>query len=414
MIDRRQFLGGLSLTGVTLPFLSANEEVVSAPLKERAKSVIYIWLPGGMSQYETFNVDFNKESLGKSEPIKTNVDGLRISHYMPQMAKHMDKVHVVNSVHINQGAHPSAIYKSLTSYNPRSSITHPEIGAWVSKFKSESTDTLPNFVSINSSRTGTAGFFPGMYAALPVRDPASGIKYSSYHKGVSEKRFNKRLGLLERLNNDFDAQHGNEQTVSYTDVYQNSIKFMKSKDIEAFDLKKEDASISKLYAKDRFSQGCLLAARLAEKGVKFNKVELGGWDYHQQLYTNLPGNASKLDKGLSALLQHLTLKGLLETTLVVVATEFGRTPEINVNQGRDHHPKGYTCLLAGAGVKSGEVTGKMSQDAKEILEKPIDVRDFNATIAWAMGLEPNVEVQSPSGRPMKLSNKGKAVTEVFS
>jgi hypothetical protein len=413
MINRRQFIGGLSLSGGTLPFLSANEKVVSAPLKERAKSVIYIWLSGGMSQYETFNVDFNKQTLGKSEPIKTNVDGMQISHYMPNMAKHMDKMHVVNSVVTNQGAHPAAIYKSLTSYNPRSSITHPELGAWASKLKTKESDTLPNFVGINSSRSGTSGFFPGMYAALPVRNPSAGIKYSSLHKQANPQKFDKRLGLLKRLNNDFETEYGNKQTAAYSDVYQNSIKFMKSKDIEAFDIKKEDASIAKLYAKDKFSQGCLLAARLAEKGVKFSKIELGGWDYHQQLYTNLPGNADKLDKGLSALLQHLSLKGLLDTTLVVVATEFGRKPEVNVNSGRDHHPKGYTCLLAGAGVKAGEVTGKMSQDAKEILKDPVDITDFNATIAWAMGIKPETEVMSSSGRPFTLANKGKAQTSMF-
>ena len=174
---------------------------------------------------------------------------------------------------------------------------------------------------------------------------------------------------------------------------------MNSKDLSAYDLTKEDASISKLYAKEQFSQGCLLAARLAEKGVRFSKVELGGWDYHQQLYTDLPGNANKLDKGLSALLQHLSLKGLLDSTLVVVATEFGRKPEINVNVGRDHHPNGFTCLLAGAGVKAGEIYGKMSLDGKEPVENPMKIEDLNATIGWSLGLDPGKKIMSPSGRP---------------
>ena len=301
----------------------------------------------------------------------------------------------------------------MTGYNPRSSVTHPELGSWMSKLLTKKEDTLPNFVSINSRRSGTSGFFPGMYAALPVLDPNEGIKYSRIHKNVSEAEYAERHRMLNFLNNGFDSNHGNEATKAYSDVYQNSLNFMKSKDISAFDLSKEDASISKLYAKDEFSQGCLLAARLAEKGVRFSKIELNGWDYHKDLYKDLPGNANKLDKGLSALLQHLFLKGLLETTLVVVATEFGRKPEINVNVGRDHHPNGFTCLLAGAGVKAGEIYGKMSLDGKEPVENPIDITDFNATIGWALGLDPAAEVLSPTGRPFTFGNKGKAQKQLF-
>jgi len=412
MMNRRQFIGGLSVLGGSVPFLQANEQQVKSH-EAKAKSVIYIWLQGGMSQFETFNVNFNKDVLGKSTPIKSNVDGIQLSHYMPNMAKQMDKVQVLATVQTNQGAHPAGIYKALTGYNPRSSITHPELGSWVSKLLTKKEDTLPNFVSINSRRSGTSGFFPGMYAALPVLDPNEGIKYSRIHKNVSEAEFSERHRMLNFLNDGFGKKHGNKASEAYSDIYQNSLNFMKSKDISAFDLSKEKESISKLYADDEFSQGCLLAARLAEKGVRFSKIELNGWDYHKDLYKDLPANANKLDKGLSALLQHLSLKGLLDTTLVVVATEFGRKPEINVNVGRDHHPNGFTCLLAGAGVKAGEIYGKMSLDGKEPVENPIDITDFNATIGWALGLDPAGEVLSSTGRPFTFGNKGKAQKQLF-
>jgi len=424
MTNRRNFLsglGGLTVMGGSMPFLSAAETAALDP-KQKAKSIIYLFLAGGLSQFESFNVDFNPGVLAKSEPIATNVDGKRISHYFPAMAKQMDKVLTLNTVVTNQGAHPAAIYKVLTGYNPRSSITHPELGAWVNRFKTDPLDSLPNFVSVNSRRSGTAGFFPGKYAALPVVDPRQGIRYSSRHKTIRPARFDKRLGILDELNDHYDLQGKLQDHLaapapaaqSYRDAYKASVDFMTSKDLEAFELPEESASIRKLYAPDTFSQGCLLAARLAERGVKFIKVELGGWDYHKDLYTDLPRNAAKLDKGLSALLRHLTQKGLLDSTLVVVATEFGRKPQMNPNAGRDHHPKGFTCLLAGAGVRAGETYGKMERDGVEVAEDPIDVTDFNSTIAWSMGIDPTEEVQSASGRPFTIHNrKGKPFPQLF-
>jgi len=413
MIHRREFLGGLTVLGGSLPFLSAAEQMALDP-KQKATSIIYVFLAGGLSQYESFNVDFNADVLAKSNPIKTNVDGKKISHYFPSMANHMDKVLTLQSVETNQGAHPAAIYKVLTGYNPRSSITHPELGAWVNRFKGDVADSLPNFVSVNSRRSGSAGFFPGKYAALPVVDPRSGIQYSSRHPKITAARADKRLGILDALNDHYDQDSAAPASQAYRDAYQASVNFMTSQDLAAFELGDERPAIRNLYAKDPFSQGCLLAARLAERGVKFIKVELGGWDYHKDLYIDLPGNANKLDKGLSALLEHLTQKGLLESTLVVVATEFGRKPQLNPNAGRDHHPKGFTCLLAGAGVRAGESYGKMNPDGVEIAENSVDVTDLNSTIAWSMGIDPTREVQSASGRPFTIHNrKGSPLPELF-
>jgi len=216
------------------------------------------------------------------------------------------------------------------------------------------------------------------------------------------------------LNDHYDLESASAGAQAYRDAYKASLNFMTSKDLEAFELPEEQKAIRELYQRDPFSQGCLLAARLAERGVKFIKVELGGWDYHKDIYVDLPGNANRLDRGLSALLEHLTQKGLLDSTLVVVATEFGRKPNVNPNAGRDHHPKGFTCLLAGAGVRAGDTYGKMTMDGREVAEDPIDVTDFNSTIAWSMGIDPTREVMSGSGRPFTIHNrKGKPFPELF-
>jgi hypothetical protein len=409
-MNRRKFIYSVGMTGMSLPFLNANSAVTSAP---KAKSVINIFLSGGLSQYDSFNLEVEQSVRGNSKIINSNVDGVRVSHYFPTLAQQMDKLLVINSMKSNQGAHPAGIYKMLTSYDPRSSVTHPELGAWISKRLTTEQDSLPNFVSIGKGSAGTAGFFPGQWAALPVKNTSAGIDFVNRNPNVTQSKFAERLGILDTLNADFAQDHSTKETRAYVDTYLGSLKFMNSKDIDAFALENESESIVRLYDKQEFSRSCMLAGRLVERGVRFVKVELGGWDYHDNIYGKLPSNASKLDKGLSSLLNHLTQKGLLESTLVVVSTEFGRKPEVNPNKGRDHHPDGFTCLMAGAGVKAGQVYGTTTKDGQTAADDVLDVIDFNATIAWRLGIDPNYEEKSASGRPFKMANQGEARRELF-
>ena len=409
-MNRRDFMYRVGMTGASLPFLNAT--AATAP-SAKAKSVIYIFLAGGLSQYDSFNVEVDKSVLGKSTIIKSNTDGVRVSNFYPKLARQMDKLLVLNAMKTNQGAHPAGIYKMLTGYNPRATITHPELGAWVNKSLTNQQDSLPNFVSIGNGRAGTAGFFPGQWAALPVKDPNKGIDYAKRKKTVGEQSFGNRLDILNALNADFQKNFGDRETQSYMDTYAGALKFMNSKDIDAFELKSENANIVKLYDKSTFSRSCLLAGRLVERGVKFVKVNLGGWDYHDDIYGRMPANAKNLDSGLSALLTHLSQKGLLDSTLVVVSTEFGRKPDVNPNAGRDHHPDGFTCLMAGAGVKAGQIYGATTKDGKHADEGVLDVTDFNASIAWRLGIDPGLTADSASGRPFELANKGKVRAELF-
>ena len=410
IMNRRKFIYNVGMAGASLPFLNSAHAATHAP---RAKSVINIFLSGGLSQFDSFNMEVDSPVLGNSEIINSNVNGIRVSHYFPTLAQHMDKLLVINSMKSNQGAHPAGIYKMMTSYDPRSSVTHPELGAWVSKRLTSAEDSLPNFVSIGKGSAGTAGFFPGQWAALPVKSTASGIEFVNRNSAVDEQQFNQRLGILDALNNDFENAYSTKDTRAYMDTYQGSLRFMNSKDIDAFKLENENKHIVDLYDQQEFSRQCMLAGRLVERGVRYVKVELGGWDYHDNIYGNLPSNAGRLDKGLASLLKHLTQKGLLDSTLVVVSTEFGRKPQVNPNRGRDHHPNGFTCLLAGAGVKAGQVYGTTSKDGEVAEDKPLDVTDFNATIAWTLGIDPAFEEKSASGRPFKLANSGEVREELF-
>ena len=410
-MNRREFAYRVGLAGASLPFLNATG--ASAPTA-KATSVIYIFLSGGLSQYDSFNVEVDKPVLGKSTIIKSNADGIRVSNYYPKLAKQMDQLLVLNAMKTNQGAHPAGIYKMLTSYNPRSTVTHPELGAWVNKCLTREQDSLPNFVSIGSGRAGSAGFFPGQWAALPVKDPDQGIDFVKRNESVGENAFKKRLNILDALNEDFQKGFGTKETKSYVDTYAGSLKFMNSQDIDAFELQNENPHIVDLYDKSDFSRSCLLAGRLVERGVRFVKVNLGGWDYHDAIYDKMPANANKLDRGLSSLLAHLSQKGLLDSTLVVVSTEFGRKPDVNPNKGRDHHPDGFTCLMAGAGVRAGQIYGSTTKDGKYADEDVLDVIDFNASIAWRLGIDPILEENSASGRPFELANKGRVRKELFS
>ena len=409
-MKRRKFIYSVGMTGMSLPFLNAASAVSASP---KAKSVINIFLSGGLSQYDSFNLEVDQSVRGNSEIINSNVDGVRVSHFFPALAQQMDKLLVINSMKSNQGAHPAGIYKMLTSYDPRSSVTHPELGAWISKRLTTQQDSLPNFVSIGKGSAGTAGFFPGQWAALPVKNTSAGIDFVNRNPAVQENKFDERLGILDSLNANFAQDYSTKETRAYVDTYQGSLKFMNSKDIDAFDLENENKHIVQLYDKQEFSRSCMLAGRLVERGVRYVKVELGGWDYHDNIYGKLPSNANKLDSGLSSLLTHLTQKGLLETTLVVVSTEFGRKPEVNPNKGRDHHPDGFTCLMAGAGVKAGQVYGTTTKDGQSAADDVLDVTDFNATIAWRLGIDPNYEEKSASGQPFKLANQGEAREELF-
>ena len=409
-MKRREFIYSVGMAGMSLPFLNVASAAAQAP---KAKSVIYIFLSGGLSQYDSFNMEVDKSVIGNSKIINSNVDGVRVSNYFPTLAKQMDKLLVINSMKSNQGAHPAGIYKMLTSYDPRSSITHPELGAWVSKRLTAEQDSLPNFVSIGKGSAGTAGFFPGQWAALPVKNTRAGIDFVNRNSAVEESKFEKRLGILDSLNSGFDREYSTKDTRAYVDTYQGSLRFMNSKDIDAFELEKENQHIVDLYDKQEFSRSCLLAGRLVERGVRFVKVELGGWDYHDNIYGKLPANASKLDKGLSSLLAHLTEKGLLDSTLVVVSTEFGRKPGVNPNKGRDHHPDGFTCLMAGAGVKAGQIYGTTTEDGKMAGDDVLEVADFNATIAWRLGIDPSYEEKSAIGQPFKLADQGEARKELF-
>jgi len=221
------------------------------------------------------------------------------------------------------------------------------------------------------------------------------------------------LNLSKKLDESFVQKYNLAKVRSYADMYEDAVRLMRSKDLDAFDLTQETQAVRNAYGRDNFGQGVLLARRLVEKQVRFVEVQLGGWDTHNNNYERVYERCDILDQALSALLNDLHKRGMLDETLVVLATEFGRTPDYNVNEGRDHYPKAFSCMLAGGGIRGGQVWGATDEEGREVVDGITQIPDFNATIAYALGLPLDEIVFSPSRRPFTLADKGHPLTQLF-
>lgn len=419
-LSRRAFVHGAAQTflGVT-----AGSRILAAPgqgtspLKQAAtaRNVIYLYMNGGMSHLDTFDPKPDKtDIMGLTKVINTNVDGIRVSDNIPLIARQMDKLAVVRGMSSTQGAHEQGAYYQRTSYTQRSSIRHPFMGAWLQKFQDRGNPTLPGSVMIgNDSRHPGAGFFESRFAPLMINDPEDGINNVKTNQWFTEERFASRLSVAKQLDAQFASTYNTKNVRAYADMYDDALKMMKSEELKAFDLSAEDAKLRQNYGTDRFGQGCLLARRLVEHGVRFVEVTFGSWDTHNANFTRVPELCEELDAALSTLLQDLQSRGMLQDTLVVLATEFGRTPEINANDGRDHHAPGFTCLLAGGGIRGGQVWGATDEIGSKVVENGVSIPDFNATIAYALGIPLDTVLYSPSKRPFTVSDKGRPVTQLF-
>jgi hypothetical protein len=429
-LNRRDFLArtartcfGLTIAGSAAKFFSPQALAADPAILKagggKAKHVIYLYMSGGMTHIDTFDPkpDAPADVRGTTKSIKTNVDGIQLGHCLPMLAKHMDKIALIRSLSTTQGAHEQGKYLMHTGYTQRGTIAHPSSGAWVSKLAGSGNETLPPFVLVGGGNNHPGGgFFEPNFSPLPIGDPQKGLRNVKQRPNTDDESFNRQLSLREELDHDFDTRfHKGQRSVrAYNDVYESAVKLMRSEDLEAFDLSREPAESRAAYGSDRFSQGVLLARRLVERGVRFIEVEYGGFDWHADNFEQMEEKIPVLDQALSTLLTDLSAKGLLESTLVVVATEFGRSPKIVSNAGRNHFPKAFSCLMAGGGIKGGQAYGKTDETASNVIENKVAAADFNASIAFALGLPYDLTLMSPSKRPFKMGGKdGKPIGALF-
>ncbi len=409
------FVGGMGYGGSGLFGADVKSVKANPPGGGKAKRVIYLYMGGGMSHLDTFDVKPGAATQGPVEAIKTSAKGLKVSQYYPKTAKQGHHLCLMNSLTSTAGAHEQGNYFMHTSYPMRGTIKHPHLGAWAARLKGRANPTLPANVKVGRGGNSLGGgFLETKYAALPIGDPAAGLQDSKRFYRVKEDRYNKRLARAKALNQKFLQRYNQKQVRAYGDLYADAVKLMKSEDLKVFDLSQESAATRAAYGADNFGQGCLLARRLVEKDVRFVEVYYGGWDTHSNNFEAMATKGAVLDAALGSLLKDLSERGLLDSTMVVLSTEFGRTPDIvKERKGRNHYPKAFTCLLAGGGVKGGQAWGKTDAEGKKVVKDPVNIPDFNATIAYAMGLPLSEIVHSPSGRPFTVAHKGRPVTQIF-
>ena len=418
-LSRRKFIKGMAKTclGVSAIMGASDLNAYEIPGKPAsARHVIFLYMSGGMTHIDTFDPKpENAEVMGETNAIATSADGIQIGHWLPETAKQMHNASLIRSLTSNQGAHQQANYLLHTSYQRRGTIKHPTLGSWVSRLSGKLNKTLPAQVRINGgSDVLGAGFLESKHGPLPLGNPSSGIQNSKAAKYLDETMYDGRLKTAQEFNKMFLGEYSQKQVRAYTDLYNDAVKLMSSKDLEAFDLTKETQETRDMYGDDNFGQGCLLARRLVDTGVRFVEVQLGGWDMHNDVFGNMETRGATLDRGLSALLKDLERTGKLNNTMVVVASEFGRSPEVKAGRiGRDHHPTAFSAFLAGGGIKGGTVYGVSDKRAHYVEEEGASVEDLNATIAHALGLKLEEIHYSPSGRPFKVAHDGKILNKIL-
>lgn len=400
--------------GVTvLPAGLQSRALAAGSAKAAAKNVIYLYMEGGQSQIDTWDPKEGSVA-GPTKKIRTSADGIFLGEYLPLTAKHMHRGALIRSLTSNQGAHAEGYYYMHTSYPLRGTIKHPALGAWLAQFQGAGNPTLPSSVYVgNSSSHPGEGFLPPPLSPFLVSNPENGLQNIRPQDGTTVETLNARLQFAQQFGNGFRATYPHRGVKAQAEIYDGAMRLIQSEDLVAFDLSQEEATLRKDYGSGAFGQGCLLARRLVEHGVRFVEVGLNGWDTHTNNFSSMPELCRQLDQGLATLLSDLFERGMLRETLVVVATEFGRTPQINVNQGRDHYPQAFSAAMFGGGIKDGFILGATDPTGTEIIDKKVSVPDLNATIAHALGLPLEEKVLSPSGRPFSVADKGKAILELF-
>jgi hypothetical protein len=429
--SRRQFLSyasktllGVSILPTMAPLGAWAADKKAAPVtavpvspgrKPTARNIIYLYMACGMTHVDTFDPkpEAGEKVAGPVKAINTAADDVKISEYFPMLAKQMNKVAIVRGLSTTQGAHEQGNYFMHSSYTMRGTIQHPGIGAWLLRMEGKTNRTLPGSVCVGGGSVGGgAGFMESKFAPLYVGSPTSGVPNSKSNVGSTQ--FEDRLLLANKFDQAFHERYDQKKVRAYSDMYDDAVRLMKSEDLKAFDLSGESAEVRAEYGDNGFGQGCLLARRLVENDVRHVEVTLGGWDTHTNNFQAVENLAGTLDKALGALLKDLERRGMLDETMVVLCTEFGRTPYVNENDGRDHYPKAFSALIAGGGVKGGTVHGQTNEMGTEVVEGKCSVPDFNATIAYGLGLPLDQIIYSPSKRPFTVADKGQPILPLFS
>lgn len=435
-MNRRQLLRTLGMGALGMSASGWAPAIAEEAAKSgKRRHCVLLWMTGGPTQTDTFDMKPSHANGGEFKEIETNSPGLRFSEHLPNLAKQADKLAVLRGLSTKEGDHQRGTYLMRTGHQQQGPIRYPNVGSSLSKELGDDADAMPNFVSISPYRAfNQAAFGPGFlgpkFAPLTVgatdnfqpdqqqNNSYAQLKVDDLQPIVKAEQFDGRMKLWDSLQSNFLASHKTAAPVAHDTVYRRAVRLMNSDAADAFDLSKEPDEIREAYGKGRFGQGCLMARRLIEQGVAFVEVSLGsfgggslGWDTHQNNFNTVKSLSGELDAGWAMLMKELDERGLLESTTILWMGEFGRTPAINTNGGRDHFPAAWTAVMAGGGIKGGQAYGKTSEDGTEVVDGKIDVGDVLCTLCKAVGISPDKQNISELGRPIRVA-EGKVIDDI--
>ncbi len=426
-LSRRNFLtiGAVGGLGLTLADFLTMQQVMAEQkqydfLEAKAKSVIHVFLPGGIAHQESFDPKPYSpiEYRGELGSVKTNT-GEVLSQTLPQLAQIADKYAIIRSVTHGEAAHERGTHNMFTGYKPSPALQYPCLGSVVSH-EYGPRNNLPPYVCIPNqpNEFASSGYLSSSFAPFSLgADPASGgfkVRDLNLPTGVDDARFARRRSALEAVNDYFVSKDKSDNVKAMSTFYERAYSLVSAPAArEAFDLDKEDPKLRDQYGRNAAGQRMLMARRLVAAGVRMVTLTYGGWDMHNQITRGMRSQMPAFDQALTMLLRDLDQRGLLQSTLVMVSSEFGRTAKINQTAGRDHWPKVFSVLLAGGGVKGGMVYGASNATASEPDSDPVSPADLATTVYHQMGIVADKELMAPGDRPIEIVDGGKVINPLL-
>ena len=427
-LGRRGFLsvGTIGALGISLADVLRMEKAKAdiknyASREGTAKSIIYIYLPGGAAHQETFDPKpfAPVEYRGPMGSIETSIPGVRLGEMLPHTAKIVDKIAICRSMTHGEAAHERGTHNMFTGYRPSPALQYPSMGSVVAH-EFGPRNNLPPYVCIPNQPNEFAGtgYLSSSYAGFSLgSDPADKnfqVRDLSLPNGVDTGRFDKRRRMLDVVNGYFREKEKSDSLDALDTFYDRAYSMISSQQArEAFDMAKEPDAIKDEYGRNQAGMRMLLARRLVEAGVRFVTLTYGGWDMHDNIQNGIKNQVPALDQGFATLIRDLDRRGLLSSTLVCIGSEFGRTPKINNLAGRDHWPKVFSVVMAGGGIKQGIVYGSSNATASEPEDDPLTVEDWATTIYDRLGIVADKELMAPGDRPIEIVDGGKVRKELI-
>lgn len=421
-LSRRSFLHVGAVAGLGLTLGEYFRLQAAEPAKKtKAESLIHIFLPGGMAHQESFDPKplAPVEYRGDMAAIPTRLEGVMFNECLKQTAQVADKLTIARAMTHGEAAHERGTHNMFTGYRPSPALVFPSMGSVVAH-ELGVRNNLPPYVAVPSQPTTYAGsgYLSSAFGPFSLgSDPANGgfqVRDLALPADVSPERFASRRKMLDAVNEHFAGKEKSDNLEAMDTFYQRAYGLISSEKARlAFDINKEENKLRDAYGRNSAGQRFLMARRLVEAGVRFVTVQYSGWDYHNNISQNTRNNLPQFDQAFAALIRDLSARGLLEKTLVMVSSEFGRTPKINTTAGRDHWPKVFSVVLAGGGIKAGQVYGRSDATASEPEEDGLTVEDFAYTVYHCLGIDAEKKLMSPGDRPIDIVREGKLRKELL-